>query len=217
MEGYISLHRDIKSHWVWEEKPFSRGQAWIDLLLQANHQDAKFPLGKEIVEVKRGSFITSEVKLMERWGWSNTKVRNFLLLLENDNMIIKKTDRKKSTLTICNYNVWQDSEKCKKSEKKVKKNTNNNVNNENKKTIYGKFVSMTEEEYQKLCERFGEQNTKDMIERMEIYCGSNGKTYTDYYLTAIGWFKRDEDKRKNNVVHMQPQYKEKQYNRIIVD
>ena len=138
-KGWISIHRKLQCHWVWEDKPFSRGQAWIDLLMLANHEDSKFLLGNQLVEAKRGEVITSELKLMARWGWSNTKVRSFLNLLEKDSMVIKKTDSKKSAITITNYCVWQDTksekeveEKCKESALEVEKNTINNSNNSNK-------------------------------------------------------------------------------------
>lgn len=143
MQGWVSIHRSLQSHWLWADKPFSRGQAWIDILLLANHQDNKFLLGNELVEVEQGSFITSEVKLMERWGWSKSKVRSFLKLLESDEMLIKKSDTKKTTLTVVNYKHYQDKETTKEppknhqeTAKEPPKDTNNNVNNvnnENKK------------------------------------------------------------------------------------
>ena len=110
MRGWISIHREITKHWVWDEKPFSRGQAWIDLILMASHKDTKFALGNELIEITRGSFVTSELKLMERWGWGKSKTRSFLKLLEDDGMIIKKSDHKKTTINICKYSVWQDAE-----------------------------------------------------------------------------------------------------------
>lgn len=137
-QGWICIHRQIKDNWVWEEKPFSRGQAWIDLLLRANHADKKVVLGNEIIMVCRGSFVTSEIKLAEAWGWSKTKVRTFLMLLENDSMIVKKSDRKKTTINIVNYSSFQDLQTTEKPQKNYKKttekpqkNTNNNENNEN--------------------------------------------------------------------------------------
>ena len=107
--GWISVHRKIKEHWLWSDKPFSRGQAWIDILLSANHSDKKILLGNELVEVKRGSFITSEKKLMENWGWGKEKVRKFLQTLQDDGMIVKISDRKKTTITVVNYGLFQDS------------------------------------------------------------------------------------------------------------
>ncbi|ABR47067.1 phage protein [Alkaliphilus metalliredigens QYMF] len=142
-KGWISLHRQMQNHWLWDDKPFSKGQAWMDLLMMANHQENKFLLGNELIKVERGSFVTSELKMIKRWGWSKTKLRNFFKLLEEDEMIMKKTDKKKTILTICNYNEYQTSENHKetmrepqenqvKTTKKPQENTNNNDNNENK-------------------------------------------------------------------------------------
>lgn len=39
--GWICLHRKIQESWLWELKPFSKGQAWIDLLINANFEDKK--------------------------------------------------------------------------------------------------------------------------------------------------------------------------------
>jgi len=110
-QGYIKLYRSIQSHWLYQEKrKFSKFEAWIDMLMMANHKDNKVVLGNDLIEVKRGQFITSELKLMERWGWGKSKLRSFLELLEKDGMIVKKSDRKKTTITICNYSVYQDNE-----------------------------------------------------------------------------------------------------------
>ena len=138
MQGWVSIHRQIVENWIWKEKPFSQGQAWIDLLLLANHSENKVPLGNEIVTVKSGAFITSELKLMDRWGWSKTKVRRFLNLLISDGMIVKKSDRKKTTITIVKYGFYQNLETTeepiknhRKTDKRPIKDTNNNDNNEN--------------------------------------------------------------------------------------
>ena len=139
--GWIKLNRSIQENWLWEEKPFDKKSAWIDLLLMANHKNNKFPLGNEIIEVEQGSFITSEIKLMNRWGWSKTKLRNFLKLLESEKMITKVVDRKKTTINIVNYKVYQGSEDQEKTtekpqedqEKTIEKpqeDTNKNDNNE---------------------------------------------------------------------------------------
>ena len=140
-QGWICLHRQIENNWVWENKPFSYGQAWIDMLLLANHEKNRFPLGNEVITVEKGNFVTSELKLMARWGWSKTKVRRFLKLLENDGMIIKKTDRKKTTITIVNYSKFQDlktdsrpiKDQTKTDSRPIKdtNNNDNNVNNDN--------------------------------------------------------------------------------------
>jgi DnaD/phage-associated family protein len=141
-KGWISLYRSIQDHWLWQEKPFSKAQAWLDLLLSANHQDKKIVFDSNLVEVKRGEFITSIRKLCERWGWSNSKVKKFLETLQLDGMITYKSDTKKTTINIVNYNVYQQSsdaenvtETSQKHHRNVaetsQKHTNNNDNNDN--------------------------------------------------------------------------------------
>ena len=140
-KGWISVHRKIWDSWVWRDRPFSKGQAWIDILLLANHEDGKTLMDGQLIEIKRGEHITSEPKLATRWGWSRTKVRNFLKMLEDDGMIENiKEDRKRTRLKVLNYSDYQDIENNRKtSEEQVKdkqrtskeqeKNINNNDNN----------------------------------------------------------------------------------------
>ena len=142
--GWISVHRTIFNNWLWEDKPFSKGQAWIDLLLLANHSDEKTLLGNELIHVKRGSKVTSLRKLSKRWGWSIKKVNNFLNLLESDNMIVVKRNTKRTAYTIVNYNDYQDEDIDKRNTKETRgkhagntketrgktNNNDNNVNND---------------------------------------------------------------------------------------
>ncbi len=135
--GWVHLHRNIRDNWVWQDKPFAYGQAWLDMIMMANHSDNKFQFGNEVVNVEKGTFITSELKLMNNWGWSKSKVRRFLKLLESDGMISKKVDRRKTTITILKYSVFNDletNERPKKDYSKTnerpKKDTNKNVKND---------------------------------------------------------------------------------------
>lgn len=140
--GWISVYRKIKNNILWQDKPFSKGQAWIDLLLEVNHKKNKILFDNKVVEVEAGEKITSLRKLGESWGWSRTKVKNFLELLQNENMISYSSDNKKTVIKVLNYNDYQQSEnkgndtgvtqKRQSSDSEVtQKNTNNNDNNDN--------------------------------------------------------------------------------------
>lgn len=133
MSGWIKIHRDILYHEIWSDKPFSKGQAWIDLLLWANHSDNKCMIGNKAEEIKRGSFITSELKLMDRCGWGRKKVQLFLKFLESESMIVRSANNKRTVITIVNYDVYQyqvtaksqkTAEKIQKK-KKIERNFNN--------------------------------------------------------------------------------------------
>lgn len=156
MAGWISLHRSIEKHWLYEEeRKFSRFEAWVDLLLMVNHSDNKTMIDGKLVTVKRGQRITSLRKLGDRWNWSLTKVDAFLKLLEEDKMIVLKKDTKKTLVTIVNYDIYQnndlekrhrkDSEKTvkehRKDSEKTQKKTNNNVNKDNNVNNDNKAIS----------------------------------------------------------------------------
>ena len=109
-EGWNKVYRSIQDHWIWSCEPFSRGQAFIDLLLMANHKDSKIMINGSLVEVKRGQRITSLRKLSERWKWSVKKVKHFLEQLKKDEMIAYESDSYKTLITIINYSKYQDKE-----------------------------------------------------------------------------------------------------------
>lgn len=111
MEGWISLYRKIQEHWLWtKRRKFSQFEAWISLLFKANFKDTKIIIGDNLVEVKRGSFITSEVKLAEEWKWDRSTVRKFLKTLEEQEMIQKNSTTKYTSISIENWDLYQDTQ-----------------------------------------------------------------------------------------------------------
>ena len=74
----------------------------------ANHKDKKILFNGEMIVVQRGQYLTSMVKLADKWMWSRPTVLKFLKLLENDKMITRLSDNTKTLITIENYSVFQD-------------------------------------------------------------------------------------------------------------
>lgn len=111
MEGWISLYRKIQEHWLWtKRRKFSQFEAWISLLFKANFKDTKIMLGDTLVDIKKGSFITSEVKLAEEWKWDRSTVRKFLKTLEEQKMIQKNSTSKYTSITIENWELYQNTQ-----------------------------------------------------------------------------------------------------------
>jgi len=67
-----------------------------------------------------------------------------------------------------------------------------------KKNKYAEFVTLTQEEYDKLISSFGEDRTKRMVEILNNYKGSKGKTYKSDYLAILNWVVKrvEEEGRK---------------------
>lgn len=109
MNGWISVSRDIQNHWLWKEKrKYSKFEAWISILLKANYKDTDLIIGKQKVELKRGSFLTSELKFCEEWRWSRDTVRKFLKQLEEEKMITVKHTTKYTIVSIDNWDLYQN-------------------------------------------------------------------------------------------------------------
>ena len=107
--GFIKIDRQLFDHWIWTDEPFSKGQAWIDLIGLANYKVRKTTYKGQVVICERGTVNRSISFLARRWRWSRDKTRNFLTLLESDNMIRLKATTNQTTITIVNYGKFQDS------------------------------------------------------------------------------------------------------------
>ena len=131
--GFIKIFRSLADHPLWTVKPFSQGQAWVDILINANHSDGYFYLRGQKVEVKRGQLGWSIVHLGIRWGWSRTKVKNFLNLLEKEQQITQSQSHITSVLTIVNYDEYQHKKTSERHLKDIRKTSERHLKDTNKK------------------------------------------------------------------------------------
>jgi hypothetical protein len=136
--GWIQLHRTIHKHWIWKDA--NKLKWWIDILLTVNHTDAKILIGNALIECKRGQSINSLETWAKRWGVSKSKVRRFLILLQNDSMIVSESVQKTTRITVCKYESYQGKRNNnetivnhKRNDSETMATPNNNVEEEKKK------------------------------------------------------------------------------------
>ena len=132
-DGWVSIHRQVTDNWIWKDKPFAKGQAWIDILLRVNHKQSEISIGNQVIKLEKGETVWSILDMSERWGWSRKKVDNFLNVLEKEQMLHNKRTTKYTILTVANWESYQHQEQQKNNKStsmEHQKNTNNNVNNE---------------------------------------------------------------------------------------
>lgn len=219
MRGWIRLHRQIQDHEMWdsEDEPFDRRSAWIDLLLLANHEDKTTLFGNQKITIKAGQKITSLVKLAERWNWSRNKVRRYLNALESVGMILRKSDNKKTLITIVNYGIYQSKEgKCETADEtanetpnetasghQVKQLADTNKNDKNdkniKKSVYGtyKHVRLSDPEREKLIETYGDDLTEACITFLDEYIEMKGYKAKSHYLCIKKWVVSAVEERRS--------------------
>lgn len=161
MGGWISIHRKIQDCWIWMDEPFSKGQAWVDLLLLVNHEDKKKMVDGKLMTIKTGQKLTSIRQLAERWQWSREKVARFLSILESDEMVVLKKSHHYTIVEVSNYADYQGilreekaTDKPQKSHQKAtdkpQTDTNNKENNENKNNISQELRSKLEAEFEEI-------------------------------------------------------------------
>ena len=137
--GWIKLYRSVKKHWLIEKnRSLTFFEAWIMMLLDANHSGIETRIGYEVIKCERGESINSLDTWAKMFNWHKSKVRRFFKLLEKDSMIILNKCEKTTHLTICNYELYQGERNASETQVKRKRNAsetqvtpNNNVKNDN--------------------------------------------------------------------------------------
>jgi hypothetical protein len=107
-KGWIKVWRKIADNPMWTAEPFTRGQAFIDLLLLAQGTDNEVEIDGKVVKFEAGTVYVSVLELSNRWKWSRGKVNRFLDGLQNDTTIrtIKRTPNG-TAVTIENWGFYQ--------------------------------------------------------------------------------------------------------------
>lgn len=102
-EGWAKVWRKLIDHPLWLEEKFTRGQAWVDLILMAKRPDSDDP----------GAVCCSVLYLSRRWRWSHGKVERFFERLKADGMIIVHKNGHQNgqangkLLTVAKYSSYQ--------------------------------------------------------------------------------------------------------------
>ena len=111
MSGWGRIERKLFRHPFFPKEPMSQREAWIWMwLVGASWQDRKLPIGLELVDVPRGSFLASNRQLMNQFRWrSINRVQHFLRRLEAAEMIRLDTSGRRTLITILNYERYQDA------------------------------------------------------------------------------------------------------------
>lgn len=109
MQGWIKLYRSIQGNEFYFSERFTKAQAWIDLLLLANHKPATIFLRGVEVHLGKGDLAYSQISLSKRWKWNERTVNKFLTMLEKRQMIQSRKSNITTVISIINYTLYQSS------------------------------------------------------------------------------------------------------------
>ena len=108
--GYIKLYRSSLNDPLYLKEPFTKWQAWCDLILLAYFAPADFFVRGIRVKAKRGCVYKGTIELAERWKWSRGKVERFLSYLMSDKRVSIQKNNVISCISITNYDKYQQND-----------------------------------------------------------------------------------------------------------
>ena len=159
MDGWIKLYRKITENPLYFSEAFTRLQAWIDLLIIANHDENFIYIRGNKVEIKRGQIAKTQDTLAERWKWSRGKVVRFLDELQKSGQIVQQKSKLITLISIVNYELYQ----CGSTTESTTDSTSNDTSN-----------STTDEP------QTGQQNEQQIEQQTDV--NKNVKNIYIYYL-----------------------------------
>ena len=216
--GWISLHRKIKDHWIWDNPLHLK--MWIYVLSRANYEDNILPFNGKLIEIKKGEFITSYKNFARDCNCGIQQVRTFLNLCKSDSMLLTKSSHHSTHIIICNYTSYQNVQQTNNTPITHRQHTNNtpittenNNNNNNKDNkerecppgiqklwieTFGRNPKIPEvEETEKLIEKFGLIKVKTIYREASLKGFKNLNTLI-IALDETGSIKPMEDKNAAN-------------------
>lgn len=159
---FFTIDRRLLEEELWTSEPFTKGQAWVDLIGRASYKDGEL--------TKRGELIITERGLADRWKWPKSKVRRFLEWLEKEGMITRTKMRTKNRsgyrtkTNVEKYSFYQDV----RTENRTKNRTENRTTNRNNINNINNLSYIAEQEAEELQQLFGEK-TEQLLEDVRAY------------------------------------------------
>jgi len=112
--GYYKIYRKSTEDELYFSEPFTKWQAWCDLISISLWKDQIFFVRGIKIEGKRGCFYMGSRELAKRWRWSRGKVERFLTYLISVQKIEPQTEPQNKNVIGCysvvNYLKYQSNE-----------------------------------------------------------------------------------------------------------
>ncbi len=140
MGTFITVPRTLFDENAFPAEPYSRREAFLDLVQMARHKTETIPIKGGVVSVNRGETIVSIRKLSAKWGWSKGKVEKVINEFILQSRIGRRMDGITTIISITNYDVFQkpvdtnedtDRDTDWDTNKDADRDNNNNINNIN--------------------------------------------------------------------------------------
>ena len=179
MKNYYLLQRKVTTDPLYYLEPFTKWQAWHDMIRMVNWDTGQIKNGQEVIKLKRGEFCHTENHLAATWKWSRGKVRRFLKWLEKDDRItVHKTvhptvhpvGHPRIVVYLCNYKKYQLPVKGDGTSNRTSNGTPDSTEtNNNLKNTNTKDNNVEKENYEKIIENLNNLSGKKFRSSTESF------------------------------------------------
>lgn len=208
--GYIKIYRSSLNSELYLSEPFTKWQAWCDLIFLAYYADSVTYIRGRKIQTKRGCVYKSSEELAKRWRWSRGKVLRFLDGLTSREQIIQHPSNVTTCISIVNYDLYLGSgttdghAEQKKEPKKNKENISPYIfppENENEKTRTQRFIKPTISDVEEYCKSKGYNiDAEYFINYYETngwVQGKNRKPIRNWKACIATWVRNQKDYESN--------------------
>ena len=108
MSGWILIHRRAWESNGFPKEPFSEREAWFWLIANAAWKPTEINVNGDVVSLHRGQFATTTRSMATVFRWSQAKAARFTKRLTKEGRIESRTDSRKTFITICKYEEYQE-------------------------------------------------------------------------------------------------------------
>ena len=152
-KSWIKLYRKLLESPIFENEKALK--VWIWCLLKATYTERDQLVGRQIVHLEKGQFVTGRKKASQELKMKERTVYDYFRSLENLKMLVVKTNNKFSVVTITNWEDYQIEEL--KTNSKINNNATTNGHKQEYKEIYSYFIN-----------KYRAENLKRLNEKMKF-------------------------------------------------
>ena len=200
-DGYVLLHRCLMEKPIWFQSTPEQKAILITLMMLANHKEKEWIWKGVKFKALPGQFVTSLETISKYAGVSIQNVRTALMKFEKLEFLTNESTKTGRLITLVNWLTYQVNKKT--TNKDANKDltddqqrpnkeltpTKNDKNVKNDKKVYKELVALSDDEFKKLTIKYDNDAVWWMIEELNNYKASSGKSYKSDYHTILGWVK----------------------------
>jgi DNA replication protein DnaD len=188
------MHRKLLDHEIGRD-PLAVA-LWFRLIAEASYEDKEVLWNGGAIQIKRGQFITSILKLSQWLRVSEGRTKRYLNAYQNVGQIEIKTTNKYTVITIRNYNKYQVNGEQNENRMRTNREQNETTNKDKETKEYKEGdINLTKFQLEKLRKEFPRVEVERSLEEFKLWQQSTGKTFKNTLARFKLWL-MDEKKLK---------------------